>query len=415
LGCLETADRTWSDDRDMAHLRERWEGVSLPGDYTLDKWMEGDDVSGFFETSSLTDGRRAVVKVMPESASDSSVRLALWERLRAVRHPNLLQLLDCGRAELDGEIVLYGVFESTDDTLAAALGRSRLSESEAREVLTAVRDGLICLREQGLAHGALDPTQVVAVGDQIKLTTDGLRDVPADTPYREDLRALWLRISPCTPARTAEILAQVLGADPLARVARPADAASRTAPIEATAKESSATGPAASEIPAAPSRRFPRWMLAGAAVVVLVILGLSFRSNPVKVPPAPVAAPTAPVAPAVPAVVAPDPKASPFGERPKPAFQAAAEPVVKPQANSANTWRVIAYTFLSRDLAAGKVGEVNQHHPGFEATVFEPHDKKTRYLVALGGSMTRGEALRVQAKARAAGISGNVYIHDFAE
>jgi hypothetical protein len=173
------------------------------------------------------------------------------------------------------------------------------------------------------------------------------------------------------------------------------------------------------------SRWSPRWILAGAAGIALVIVGLNFRGNPVKpAPPAPVTAPPPAV---VPVVVAPDPKESPFGERPKPSFTAldkpvakpvdkpVDKPVVKPETNPANMWRVIAYTYLSRELAAGKAGEVNQEHPGFEATVFEPQDKKGRYLVALGGFMTRGEALRVQGKARAAGLSRNVYIHDFAE
>jgi hypothetical protein len=399
----------------MTHLQERWEGVSLPGDYLLEKWLDGDDVSGFFETSSLTDGRRAVVKVVPESAPDGAVRLALWERLRAVRHPNLLQLLDCGRAELDGEIVLYAVFETADDTLAAALGRSPLTEAEAREVLTAVRDGLVCLRAQGLAHGVLDPEHVVAVGDQIQLTTDALCEVPADTPYREELRALWARISPCTPARSADILSQVLGADAPAPMAQPVEVAPRPTPIE-TAPQPAPIETAAVATAGA-SRRFPWWILAAAAGVALVIVGLNFRGNPVK--PAPLAPVAAPAPAVVPVVVAPDPKASPFGEKPKPAFTAldkpVVKPVVKPETNPANTWRVIAYTYLSRELAAGKTGEVNREHPGFEATVFEPQDKKGRYLVALGGFMTRGEALRVQGKARAAGLSRNVYIHDFAE
>ena len=36
---------------DMAQLREHWEGVSLPGDYLLERWLSGDEDAGFFETS----------------------------------------------------------------------------------------------------------------------------------------------------------------------------------------------------------------------------------------------------------------------------------------------------------------------------------------------------------------------------
>src|SRR5215471_8424112 len=42
-----TASRT-GDDRGMSHLQERWEGVSLPGNYLLQRWVSGDEHAGFF-------------------------------------------------------------------------------------------------------------------------------------------------------------------------------------------------------------------------------------------------------------------------------------------------------------------------------------------------------------------------------
>src|ERR1035437_9239745 len=86
----------------MTQLRERWEGVSLPGDYLLQLWLSGDEAAGFFETSLARDGRRAIVKLVPEFAGDGAAQLALWQRTRSLRHPNLRELLDCGRAELAG-------------------------------------------------------------------------------------------------------------------------------------------------------------------------------------------------------------------------------------------------------------------------------------------------------------------------
>jgi len=95
----------------MSQLREHWEGVSLPGDYLLQRWLSGDDAAGFFETTLPADGRPAVVKLVLESAVDGATQLALWQRTRSLHHPNLLELLDCGRAELAGEIVVFAVFE----------------------------------------------------------------------------------------------------------------------------------------------------------------------------------------------------------------------------------------------------------------------------------------------------------------
>ena len=83
----------------MIHLREQWEGACLSQDYTLEQCVGGDDKAAFFQTSPGPDGRRAVVKLVSESAVDGAATLDLWHRTRQLRHPNLVELLDCGRRE----------------------------------------------------------------------------------------------------------------------------------------------------------------------------------------------------------------------------------------------------------------------------------------------------------------------------
>src|SRR5208283_656318 len=114
-------------------LREHWEGVCLAGNYTLEEWLGGNDGAAFFRTSLGPDGRPAVVKLAPEAAADGEAPLEFWHRTRQLCHPNLIELLDCGRAGHSGESVHYAVFESPDETLADAVGRSPLNPQEARE------------------------------------------------------------------------------------------------------------------------------------------------------------------------------------------------------------------------------------------------------------------------------------------
>jgi len=396
----------------MVQLRERWEGVSLPGDYLLETWLGGDEAAGFFATSVWADGRRAAVKLEPESAADGGAQLALWERTRSLRHPNLRALLDCGRARLAEETVVYAVFESADDTLAAALSRSPLSEAEAREVLASVLDALGCLQAHGLALPALDPEHVLAVGEQIKLCTDNLREAAPDAPYTSELRAFWHKISPCTPARSEDILARALGADPHAgpadkpapaEIPPPKDVAPPAAPTAA------AQMPLIADVAPPSARRFPKWVLVGAAGVVLLILGLNFRRPPEPLPPpAPTPSKARATAPAAPVVAPVVPKASPFQETiRKPPSQASPAPKAM--------WRVIAFTYLSRDAAARKADELNQSHRDFQASVFAPQNKQGRYLVALGGFMTRENAVSLQKKARAEGLSRDVFVHNYVD
>ena len=101
--------------------------------------------------------------------------LALWSRISRLSHPNLLALLDFGRAENAGDAFLYAAFEFPDDTLAAALGRAPLSETESREVHQAISETLRYVHSQGLVHTAVDGGHIVAVGNQIKLASDTLR------------------------------------------------------------------------------------------------------------------------------------------------------------------------------------------------------------------------------------------------
>jgi hypothetical protein len=387
----------------MNQLREHWEGVSLPGDYLLERWLSGDDAAGFFETLLASDGSRAVVRLVRESEVDSDAQLALWQRTRQLRHPNLCELLDCGRAELSGDVVLYAIFEHADDTLAAALSLSPLSEPEAREVLEAVHGAVSYLQGQGLAHAALDADHVVAVGDRIKLSSDLLRQVEAGAPYIDELRAFWYKISPSTLARSADIFAQVLGLESRAGTR----AAPGPASVEIPPMADDAAGPALELSPPEP-HRFPKWVLVGAAGVVLLILGLNLRRDPEAAAPPPAGSTPrpAPIAAAVPPV----PKASPITETiPKTPHHAAAQPATAGKA----MWRVIAFAYRTRAGATKKAEQVNRRHPDLEARVFSPKERKGYYLVSLGGRMTRDDALRRQKKARAEGLARDVYVQNY--
>jgi hypothetical protein len=373
----------------MSQLRERWEGASLPGDYLLQQWLSGDEAAGFFETSVAPDGRRAVVKLVPASATDAGVQLALWRRTRSLRHANLLQLLDCGRAELAGEIAVYAVFEYADDSLARALAQSPLSEAESSEVLDAVLPALAYLQAHGLALPVLDADHGLGVGEAIKLSTDGLREASPDTPYTAQLRAFWNRISPFPPARSADVLAQALGA--FAHTGPAADATVRPAAAPA--------GPRA-------HRPFPKWPLLGAAAVVLLILALDLRTAPdTPSQPAPV--------PETPARPAPAPIAAPEDRKPSPAGEPVSAPPSTPAPAGPATWRVIAFTYRTYDDAARMAGEVNQRYRDFQASVFSPAEKQGYFLVSLGEPMSREDAMRLQAKARAEKLARDVYVKRF--
>jgi eukaryotic-like serine/threonine-protein kinase len=437
----------------MTHLRELWEGVSLSGNYTLEQWLGGDDSAAFFQTSLAPDGRRALVKLAPEAVIDSAGLLDLWHRTRQLRHPNLVELLDCGRADHGGEIVLYAVFELPDDTLASALSHSPLNQQESREVLDSVISALRYLHAQGLVLGALDTEHIVAVGDQIKLSTEALREADTSSAYREDVRLLgdlWRQVlMPASPksaeiaAHTAdpnpearwtlaEISAALAGVDleapplptvpppappvtvssqvsvpvtPVPQVAAPQVAEPQvSAPPAVVRNDAPALPPSHRRVPEpAASPRFPKWIIVGAAGVVFLILGLHWlRPGDVNTQ-AQVEPVSLPVETSVPAPL------------PKTAAPKRTAPTAPKPSSSAGQemWRVIAFTYRTREAAEKKVQQLNEYHPGLNATVFSPKDRGGYYLVSLGGRMTHEEAERLQRSARGKGLPRDLYVQNY--
>jgi len=410
----------------MSQLRERWEGVSLPGEYLLERWVNGDEDAGFFEASRGESQDPAAehftIKVVPQADADATSQLALWERTKNLEHPNLRRLVDFGRAELDGHIVLYAVMEKADDTLASALSQGPLSETDAREVLDAVLSALRYLQSQGLAPHALDPDHVVAVGEKIKVCTHGLREAPVDAPFRHELRIFWDSVSPSPTLRRKAVLSEALGEVPEPVEVMPALPAP-PAPVRGSV--SSATGsPALRENPKAadavpfPADETPRggtgapkWIFVGAAAVVLLVLGLNLRRSD-----SPAQAGSPLPTPVSTTIV---PKKEPAGNQPAVASLPARETRPSPldsaprAASGKAMWRVIAFTYRSHGAAEKKAEQVNRAHPELAAKVFSPREKKGYYLVALGGRMTHEDAVRLQRKARADRVTRDAYVQNY--
>jgi hypothetical protein len=412
----------------MTHLRDHWEGVSVSEDYILQQWLGGDDSAAFFQTSIAADGRNAVVKLVPGPPAGGADPLDLWQRARQLRHPNLIEILDCGQAAHRGETVLYAVYESPDDTLASALKLSPLNPQESREILDSILDALRYLHAQGLVLGALDADHVVAVGDRIKLSTGALRYAGTSSAYREDVRLLgefWQQaLLPASP-RSSDIAAHAAHPDPKARwtlaeiraaldpplppAPPPAPRIASSSPIsELPIPESPIPVAPVSERPLSPSLRstpertiayrFLKWATIGAAVVLLLIVALN------RPRPAAVATQTQVSAVSLPT------------ETPAPAPKAVAPTVPKPvPAAGKEMWRVIAFTYRSRDAATRKAQQLNQHNPGLSAAVFSPKSRRGYYLVSLGGRMTHGEAIRLQRSSRGKGLPRDLYVQNYSE
>ena len=428
----------------MSHMPEswnQWEGLTTGG-YVLGRRLDAAEDTAYFEAESDSGG--AIVRLA--AGDGAAAQLELWKRIAGMSHPGVLRLLDAGWAE-EGAVA-YAVLERPDENLGEVLGERPLRAEEAGPALLATAEALAYVHERGFVHGEVGPWSVVAVGDTIKIPSDGLRPRSDAFSAAGDVRALGLTacemltrrvpvvsggepqlnsgelaaiepfekfIRNClreedsrwTAARAAAFLkdprAEEKHVRPVAaEMARPA-AAPQARPAAAPPAHHD---PAPSPEPVAretPRRRtLPRWTYGAAAALALAGALFLGARNSRHEPAAPATSPQPPPAAAAPAAPAP-------AQRPAAAKTAPA----KEAPSAARAWRVIAFTYNGLGPAEKKARSINKKWPQFKAEVFAPEPHRGPYLISLNGRMTREEAVRVQRTARAKGLPRDTFIRNY--
>jgi hypothetical protein len=232
--------------------------------------------------------------------------------------------------------------------------------------LDAALDALRYLHGHGLVHGALDPQHVVAVGNTIKLAPDALRESEDLEGDAEDVRQLGTLIGSLLPPNEMgeplrTIVEHTTEPDPRNRwTLAEITMALHPAPPIAPAPPPAVMLPPPIRRPAvkpASPLGFPKWIFAGLAGVLLLILGLNLRRGG-------------------------DFDDSGHHHGRAPIAPPPAKPAPAPgHALSQATWRVIAFTYGSQD-AASKKAQLNNAGRIY-AAVFSPKERSGYYLVAL--------------------------------
>ena len=156
-------------------VRGDWVGRVIDGRFTLLQWLGGSGRSGAFRTELPGDqAQKAVIKLIPADAAGAEGRMAGWAAASGLSHPHLMRLFHTGRCQVDDSALLYAVSEYADEVLSEILPERALTPDEAREMLEPVLDALSYLHAKGLVHGHLKPSNILVVGDKLKLSGDSL-------------------------------------------------------------------------------------------------------------------------------------------------------------------------------------------------------------------------------------------------
>lgn len=163
----------------MSDAWKIWESEIVNGKFQLVRYLGGSEHNAVFLTE-RRDGERlvkAAIKIIPMAPENSDVQLARWLEAAELSHPHLIPLYEMGRFELQGVPFVYAVMECAEENLAQVLPIRALTPAETREMLDSVVDVLAYLHGKGFVHGHIKPANIMASGDQLKLSIDALRRI----------------------------------------------------------------------------------------------------------------------------------------------------------------------------------------------------------------------------------------------
>jgi TonB family protein len=162
-------------------LHSQWQGRVIEGKFPLLRELGKSDHSVvFLSEDGEKEPQKAAIKLVPADAveraygNNEEAQLARWREAASLSHPHLIKLLQFGRCDIDGTCFLYVATEYAEENLAEILPSRALSADEAQEMLRPAAAALDTVHQAGYVHGHIKPSNILAAGDQLKISIDGL-------------------------------------------------------------------------------------------------------------------------------------------------------------------------------------------------------------------------------------------------
>jgi eukaryotic-like serine/threonine-protein kinase len=446
-------------------LWTEYEGRKIAETYTLGKLLRSEGRNGFFSTADTT-GNAAVIR-LTEAHYDEDELLKRWRQVADMHEASLIGIERFGQTDFDGVAITYALMEANDANLSDVLRERPLTLTETMQVARAVHTALMALHISGLVHEHIEPVNVLAVGETVKLRSDCVRECIADTEFntpegcaelrRRDVHNFGMLLLECLTLEkrynpglnlpdvfrrmiphmldgtwTLEQVGQILNPPAAASMPRAAKAPTTSTQAETTkpqsdhakfkagkSKPEQATLPldmphAAGKSGENPALRYRRNIADESSGFKLrpwilgglaaVIVCIVVILHFVSAKPAQLVKSQAPVQPApVVSTATPQPVIEPAPTT------ATSAPAVAPHTLG---WYVIAWTYNHQGQAQAKAESINARNRGFHAEVFSPHGGPP-YLVSLGGPMSESDAKALQQRARRSGLPRDTYIRNY--
>jgi len=157
-------------------LWTEYEGRIIDGAFPLKKLLLPEGRSAFFSTSNGK-GVPTVIRLIASHFDEEDI-LTRWRGVEALGHPNILKIEQYGQLVLDDTTVVYAVFEPVDASLGEVIAGQQLTLAEGRQLASSLASALEVLHAHGFVHEHVEPANVFAVGEVVKLRGDCIRETP---------------------------------------------------------------------------------------------------------------------------------------------------------------------------------------------------------------------------------------------
>jgi eukaryotic-like serine/threonine-protein kinase len=159
----------------MTESWRNWEGQVVDGRFPLQRYLGGRTRTAVFTTKAEGDAsQRQAIRIVVADAKEAQELLQCWDQASKLSHPSLVRIFQTGTARLGSLDVAYVVTDYADEDLSQVLPERALTTGETREVLEGAVDVLAYLHGKGFVHARIKPSNIMAVNNQLKLSSDGL-------------------------------------------------------------------------------------------------------------------------------------------------------------------------------------------------------------------------------------------------
>jgi serine/threonine protein kinase len=157
----------------MSEAWNKWIGQVVDHKYQLQQFLGTTDHSVVF-LAEFHDPElcQATIKFISADFGDKEQQLAAWKEAAQLNHPHLIRIYGAGACRIEEMDLLYVAMEHAEENLGQVLPHRALVDEETQEMLGSIVDVLVYLHDRDLVHGHVRPSNVLATGDLLKVSSD---------------------------------------------------------------------------------------------------------------------------------------------------------------------------------------------------------------------------------------------------